>query len=294
MFQNKIWVVDEAKLYPKLIKAISEGKAVIHDGVAYWAEGSGQTGVIQHLPFKETVVQNVEEALKMAQATTVIATAVSTGIILAAIVVQTRYLAAKLDKIQETVDVIAKDIHAQNIIFYMDKIAEYVGNVEVARSLLKDRSLAEEIHELAYPLLTTLASKRNQVMSFVDNILSLAKTSPDVSPRHYELIVNFAQMMLDIMPVGIHIEYLLTSRIGKPRLAEHLLLDGAEQFNGALGVYKNFMNELHRDLVKGQIGNRKSVYQAIESRAMQLIKSEENKILLSLPTGRVAPNLLPG
>jgi len=291
MFQDKIWVVDETKLYPKLIQAMSEGKAVIHDGVAYWAEGSGSTGVIQHLPFKETAMQSVEEALKMAQATTVMAAAVSTGIILAAIVVQTRYLAGKLDKIQETVDVIAKDVHAQNIVFYMDKITEYVGHVEAARTLLKDRSLADEVRELAIPLLMTLAGKRNQVLSFVDNILGLAKSSKDVTPRHFELIANFAQMMLDLMPFGIHVEYLLTSRIGKLRLAEQVLLDGAERFNAALGVYRGFMNDLHRDFVRGQIGERASVYQSIEARAMQLIKSEESKILLSLPTGRIAPLL---
>jgi hypothetical protein len=93
------------------------------------------------------------------------------------------------------------------------------------------------------------------------------------------------------MPAGIHIEYLLTARIGKPRLAEHILLDGAERFDDAIGIYRAFMNELHRELIKGQIGNRKNVYQSIESRAMQLIKSEENKILLSLPMGRVAPIL---
>jgi hypothetical protein len=98
-------------------------------------------------------------------------------------------------------------------------------------------------------------------------------------------------MMLDLMPFGIHVEYLLTSRIGKLRLAEQVLLDGAERFNSALGVYRGFMNDLHRDLVRGQIGERASVYQSIENRAMQLIKSEESKILLSLPTGRVAPLL---
>ncbi|WP_137823533.1 hypothetical protein [Pseudomonas sp. D(2018)] len=291
MFQDKIWVVDEAKLYPKLIQAMSEGKAVIHDGVAYWAEGSGSTGVIQHLPFKETAVQSVEEALKLAQATTVIATAVSTGIILAAIVVQTRYLAGKLDKIQETVDVIAKDVHAQNIVFYMDKITEYVGHVEAARTLLKDRSLAGEIRDVAIPLLMTLAGKRNQVLSFVDNILSFARSSKDVTPRHFELIANFTQMMLDLMPFGIHVEYLLSSRIGKLRLAEQVLLDGAERFSIALECYRGFMNDLHRDLVRGQLGDRANVYQSIESRAMKLIKSEENKILLSLPTGRAAPLL---
>jgi len=288
MFQDKIWVVDEAKLYPELVKALSEGKAVIHDGVAYWAEGSGSTGVIQHIPFKETLAQSAEEALKIAQTTTVIASAISTGIILAAIAVQTRYLTAKLVKIQETVDVIAKDIHMQNRIFYMDKITEYIGHIEFARTLLKDRSLSDEIQELASPLLTQLASKRSQVMFFIDHILNFAKSTSDVSEKHFELILNFVQMMLSIMPFGVHIEYLLASRIGKPRLAEQILIDGACRFNDSISLYKNFMNDLHRDLIKGQLGDRKGVYQQIESQAKTLINSEENKILLSLPMGRIA------
>lgn len=288
MFQDKIWIVDEVKLYPELVKALSEGKAVIHDGVAYWAEGSGKTGVIQHLPFKETIAESVEEALKIAQTTTVIAVAISTGIILAAIAVQTRYLTAKLNKIQETVDVIAKDIHMQNKIFYMDKITEYIGYIEFARTLLKDRSLSDEIQELASPLLTQLASKRSQVMFFIDNILNFAKSTSDVSEKHFELILNFVQMMLSIMPFGVHIEYLLASRIGKPRLAEQMLIDGAARFNDSISLYKNFMNDLHRELIKGQLGERKGIYQQIESQAKLVINSEENKILLSLPMGRIA------
>lgn len=288
MLQEKIWIIDEAKLYPNLIQAMSDGKAVIHDGVAYWAEGSGKTGVIQHLPFKETAFQNVEEALKIAQTTATIATAVSTGIILAAIVVQTKYLAIKLNKIQGTVDVISQDVHAQSIVFYMDKITEYVGHIEAARTLLKDRSLADEIRELAIPLLTTLAGKRNQVLSFLDNILGLANSSKDVTPKHFELITNFAQMMLELMPFSIHIEYLLSSRIGKLRLAEQILIDGSERFNAALEVFRGFMNELHRELVRGKIGERVGTYRSIEGRATQLFQSEQNKLLLSLPTGRVA------
>ena len=288
MLQEKIWIIDEAKLYPNLIQAMSDGKAVIHDGVAYWAEGSGKTGVIQHLPFKETAFQNVEEALKIAQTTATIATAVSTGIILAAIVVQTKYLAIKLNKIQGTVDVISQDVHAQSIVFYMDKITEYVGHIEAARPLLKDRSLEDEIRELAIPLLTTLAGKRNQVLSFLDNILGLANSSKDVTPKHFELITNFAQMMLELMPFSIHIEYLLSSRIGKLRLAEQILIDGSERFNAALEVFRGFMNELHRELVRGKIGERVGTYRSIEGRATQLFQSEQNKLLLSLPTGRVA------
>lgn len=95
---ERIWILDESKLNKTLVDALAEGKAVIHDGVAYWAEGSGKTGVIQHLPFKEATVKSVEEAIKTAQMTTVIATAASTCIILGALIIQTKYLAAKLDK----------------------------------------------------------------------------------------------------------------------------------------------------------------------------------------------------
>jgi hypothetical protein len=48
---EKIWVLDETRLSSEFVKAYTEGKAAIHDGVAYWAKGSGKTGVIQHLPF---------------------------------------------------------------------------------------------------------------------------------------------------------------------------------------------------------------------------------------------------
>lgn len=288
MLRGKIWVVDEAKLYETLVQAMSDGKAVIHDGVAYWAEGSGSTGIIQHLPFKETAVRSVEEALKLAQATTVIAAGISTAIILAAIVVQTKYLAAKLDKIQGAVDAIAQDVHAQNIVFYMDKVTEYMGQVEVARTLLKDRSLAEEIREMAIPLLMSLAGNRNRVLSFLENILGLAKASKQVTPKHFELIANFSHMMLELMPMGIHVEYLLSSRIGKLRYAEEILIDGSERYTATLDAFRSFMNDLHRDVVRGGAGERLKAYKAIEARAKQLLDSEHNQLLLSLPTGRIA------
>ncbi|MCG7602076.1 hypothetical protein MHM84_20245 [Halomonas sp. McH1-25] len=285
---EKIWVVDESALSEKLIRALAEGKAVIHDGVAYWAEGSGQTGIIQHLPFKETLVKSAEEAIKAAQMTTVIATAASTCIVLGALIVQTKYLAAKLDKIQSTVDEISRDLHAQNIIYYMDKITDYIGCVEVARTLLSDRSLVDEIKDIAYPLLASVAAKRNHALSFIDNILNLARNTNELTDKHYELVVNFAHMMMEIMPLGMHIEYLLASRVGKPRLAEQILLDGAKRYDGAMNLYKDFLNEQHRALVRGSIGGRAEIYHRIEHKAEQLIGSQENRLLLSLPTGRIA------
>lgn len=285
---EKIWVLDESKLNDTLIDALAKNKAVIHDGVAYWAEGSGKTGVIQHLPFKEAAFKSAEEAIKAAQMTTVIAAAASTCVILGALIVQTKYLAAKLDKLQETVDEISKDIHSQNIIYYLDKITDYLGGIDFARTLLRERSLSVEIREVAYPLLAQLAAKRNHVLSFIDNILNLAGNPADITHRHYELIVNFAHMMMEIMPMGIHTEYLLTARVGKPRLAEQILLDGADRYDLAMLSYKGFMNDQHKELVRGTLGDRASTYKKIDSKFEALLNSSENKLLLELPVGRMA------
>ncbi|WP_439252935.1 hypothetical protein [Pseudomonas monteilii] len=285
---QKIWVLDEAAFSKKLIDALAAGKAVIHDGVAYYAEGSGMTGIIQHLPFKETVFTSAEEALKAAQMTTIMATAASTCVILGALIIQTKYLAAKLDKIQHTVDEIAKELHGQNIIYYMDKVTDYIGNIEVARTLLKDRNLVSEIKDIAHPLLASAAAKRNHALSFVDNILALAQNSNELTNKHYELVVNFAHMMLEIMPLGIHTEYLLAARIGKPMLAQLVLEDGADRYQGAMQQYKGFLNAQHRERVRGNIGDKGATLQRIEDKARQLIQSQENKLLLTLPNGRMA------
>lgn len=284
----KVWIIDESKLSKQLLDALSEGKAVIHDGVAYWAEGSGKTGIIQHIPFKETALKSAEEAIKHAQMTTIMAAAASTCIILGALIVQTKYLAEKLDKIQIAVDEIAKELHSQNIVYYMDKVTDYIGSIEFAKTLLKDRSLADEIREITFPVLASSAAKRNHALSFIDNILNLVRNSEELTNKHYELIINFAHMMLEIMPLGIHAEYLLASRIGKPRLAEQILLDGAERYQSALSVYKKFLNTEHRNLIRGTIGNRAEVFHSIEKKAEYLFSSDENSILLSLPLGRVA------
>ena len=140
-----------------------KGKAVIHDGVAYWAEGSGKTGIIQHIPFKETMLKSAEEAIKAAQMTAVIAAAASTCIILGALIIQTKYLAAKLDKIQVTVDEIA-GLHSQNIVYYMDKVQITLEELRL-QNLAKGRILAHEIRR-SLSLLAASAAKRNHALSF--------------------------------------------------------------------------------------------------------------------------------
>lgn len=288
MYQQQLWIFDESKFNPTLIEALSEGKAKFVDGVAYWIQGSERVGIIQHLPLKEVSISNIEEAVKIAESATAVAASVSTGLILAAIAVQTKFLADKLNTLQSTVDEIAKDVHSQHILFYMDKITEYVGHVEAAKCLLKDRSIADEIVDIASPMLGNLASKRNQVLSFIDNILNLVNSKAEITPKHFELIISFVHMIMELIPFGIYVEHLLCARIGKIRLSEQILIDGAERFNAVFDNFRSFMNQLHRDVVRGQLGEREKIFFSVEEKIVKLFKSGQHKYLLSPQEERVA------
>lgn len=288
---DKVLVPDVTRFNEKLKVAMQQGMVVFRDGVAYWAEGSGQQGrILQHLPLKEISLNSLEEAIKAAQMTTVLTSAVSTSILLGALVVQTQYLSAKLDAIQRTVDHLAQELHSQNVLYYMDKVTEYLGGVEVARNLLRDRSLAMEIREVAYPLMSQLAAKRNHVLLFTDNIQALASDSKTLTPEHYRLVLQFMQLMLDVIPGAIHTEHLLACRVDKPRLGEQLLLDGAERYERALVGYKRMLNLEFTRLTRGELSDdrKAAVLRDIEQQAAELFQSAQHRQLLELPGGRVA------
>ncbi len=212
--EKTIFILDERRLTKEFIEAYNAGKVTIRDGVGYWAKGSGKTGIIKHLPFKEAPYEGVKEAMKQAQIANVLTAAASTSVILGAIVVQTRYLASKLETLQAQVDVIAQDQHSSNIVFYLEKVTSYAGLIASARTLLINRDVIDECRDIASLLLTSLMVQRNQILSFVDNLLSYA-VSQEVSPRYYKLVVNFVQTILDVVPSAAHLEFLLSDRMGR-------------------------------------------------------------------------------
>jgi hypothetical protein len=286
--EQTVFVLDEERLTKDFIEAYNAGKVTIRDGVGYWAKGSGNTGIIKHLPFKEAPYEGVKEALKKAQLTNVLTTAASTSVILGAIVVQTRYLASKLETLQEQVDVIAQDQHSANIVFYLEKVTSYAGLIASARTLLIDRNVIDECMDVASSLLASLLIQRNQILSFVDNLLSYAG-GIEVSPRYYNLVVNFVQAILDVVPSAAHLEFLLSDRMGRFGLSEILLREAREGYERGLLAYKSFLVESKNSIIKGSfLLERKQVFDDIEEQALLLFNSEMNAALMRLPEGKVA------
>ncbi len=282
---DTLFRIDWSSVAPEVVKGLQDGTMRVSsaNGVAYWARGSGSTGAVQHLPFVQANVSNASnlmesaKLLQAAQQAQMVAIGISTGVIVGAIVIQTMYLARKLDKLQKTIDLVSEDVHSQNIVFYMNKIADYFGSVESARIYLLDRSLKEEVRDVALPVLADLSIRRNQLFSFIDNILQLAK-SDALSQRHYELIIDFVTLALEMLPKGAFVEKELYVFIEKYGLAELVIEQAETRYLNLLSTYKGWCNEQVKLAVNGSA--RSGSILGRDDELKYLFSSEENKLLI--------------
>ena len=246
---------------------------------------------MEQLQSVASATQNVAQAVQSMQNVLMATQVLSSVVVVGAIVVQTQYLGRKLDAIQDTVDEIAQTQHEQNLVFYMDKIGDYMGYVEYARSLLEDRAMATEIREVATPLLAHLGSKRNHIASLVDNIAGYVKNSAGErsESKHFKLMLDFIHMLVDILPGALHAEHLLAARIGKPALAQSILWSGAQKYEQVLGSYRGLMNQLNREMVAGALGQQgERVFMEYKPKLLELMQSPVNQMLLFRQQAKIA------
>ena len=289
-FEKTVYVLDESLFGDKLVAALAQDKAVFHDGVAYWAKGSGGQGVIQHLPFKELPleqVQSVSQAVKTLQNTTLITTAVSTTVIVGVIIAQTQYLAAKIEDVRKAVDQVSSKVDEQNLIFYIDRFSSYLGHLETCRTLLSDRNMASEIEDLAVGFLPEFMSARNYVLSLVQGVSRFLEER-SVSSENTKALLGFSLACLDMVPKGIHMEYLLSARIGKVALAEQILIEGEKKHTAAKEAFRRNLNLIAKNVVAGNAGREQSLLlNEFGLSAKALFDSEDNALLLMPPTRKV-------
>lgn len=277
--------IDWSQVTSKVIQGLNDGsmKLSASNGNVYWAQGSGHSGIVDQLPFVPTgvdgsnsLLQSVQ-AIQAAQGAQMLAIGLSTSVILGAIVIQTMYLARKIDALQRSIDGVSQDIHAQNIVFYMNKVSDYFGAVEAARIYLLDRTLAGEVQSLGPSVLSDLAIRRNQLMLFVDNILGLAESGA-LSQGHYEMIIEFVTLTLDLLPKGITVERELYNFIDKYGLAELVGQQAGQRYEKLLVEYRGWCNQQRKAAISG---NRLAIsIRSKDEKLKSLFSSEENRSLL--------------
>ncbi|EOX7394800.1 hypothetical protein ACOMQ0_003556 [Enterobacter quasiroggenkampii] len=280
--KETLLTIDWVNVYKEVKSALETGNVIIRDGVAYWHAMSGKSGIAQHLPLKEVVLEtasigDIKQLTQMAQTVQLAAVGVSTGIIVGAMVVQTMYLSKKIDQLQQSMDLISEDVHAQNVIFYMDKLSRYFGVVESARVMLLDRTLVDETHDVAAHLIVRMGNERNEVLSFIDNLLSFADK---LSDRHLEQVLDFITLMLDLVPKAIYIESQLCDRYGKFRLAEHLMRENSRRYAATLEHYRQWCNSKVKESISGRVEPQSLAFTRKQEDLRLLFKSEDNALLL--------------
>ncbi len=291
-----IMVPDWDKVDPEIIELLKTGHMHLREGVIYWAKGKklveGAGSIVKHLPFKEMTVDvsqgvNVEQLMKATAAMQKgigVAVGLSTGIILAAIVIQTAYLSHKLNKIQTSIDKIAVEIQTQNKLFYLEKLSSYMGSIMATHEMLAVSKESEAYPEVIAPLLATLAQQRNELCTFLMNLIGWIDHSKaienKITDEHAALIVDFVTSVLDVMPKSIYVESALYAILGKYHHADALVESAAIKYNAVLNSYRLWASDGYDKWLAGQ-GSRSSHLLVNKFTDIKnLLHSIENQMLL--------------
>ena len=288
---DKVFSFDIENFSKKLLEAIANDQVIFRDGVAYWKKGLENVGIIQHIPLKEVSSVSIESFIQglgslqsTLQTTIVAAQAISTATLMVAMVVQTQILSKKIEAVQQCVLKVSQDIKEQNILFYTDKTSEYLALLQTFKLLLDNRTPLTDVNALANNTLSSSIQLKNHLISFIGNLLSLVQSQKISSQQHIELILQFVQQMMEILPVGMHLEFILSHRLHQNEFSQVLIEDSYRQYSGLMNQYRNYLNEINNGLKEFRIKQEQvPFFEKIRLPAKNLIQSPIHIELLEKP-----------
>lgn len=288
---DKVFSYDVEKFSKELLEAIANNQVIFRDGVAYWKRGLENVGIIQHIPLKEvstvgieTFVQGLSSLQSTLQTTIVAAQAISTATLMVAMVIQTQILSKKIEAVQQCVLKVSQDIKEQNILFYTDKTSEYLALLQSFKLLLDNRTPLTIVNQLANNTLSSSIQLKNHLISFIGNLLSLVQSKKISSQQHIELIMQFIQQMMEVLPIGMHLEFVLSHRLHQNEFSQVLIEDSNHQYSGLMNQYRNYLNEISNDLKEFRIKQEQvPFFEKIRLPAKTLIQSSIYVELLENP-----------
>lgn len=285
---QQAFTFDYDRFNSTLIEAIEKKQAVFRDGVAYWKKGLEQKGIIQHLPLKpiemvtnnqflssmESIQATINSTQAALESAIVLTQAVSTASLMLATVIQTQILTKKIEQVQQCVLEVAHDIKEQNTVFYMDKASEYLGVLQNFKVLLNSRVNINNVDILANQTLSSSIQTKNHLISFISNILSLINLGEIKNQHHEQLILQFIQQMMEILPFGMHCEFILSHRLNHMDFSQILIEESNIQYAELLEQYRFYLNKINNGL-KGLVIKPEDVpyFEQIKAPAKKLINS---------------------
>ena len=289
--KTKIYAFDESLYNPKLIEALKNNQAIFRDGVAYWKKGLKTSGIIQHIPLKEvsavtseTFVKTLGSLQSTLQGTIVAAQAVSSATLMIAVVVQTQILSKKIEAVRSSVLQVSQNVNEQNILFYTDKASEYLSVVHNLKLILESNEDIQVIESLANTTLANSMQLKSHLSFFILNLLNLIKSEQIQDKQHTGLVLNFIQQMMEVLPVGMHLEHLVSHRLGQYELSQTLIKDSHNKYSILLENYRGYLNTTNNRMKLSQAeAENLSYFNKIKQPALNLISNQIHVELLEKP-----------
>lgn len=288
---DKVFTYDVEKFSKELLDAIANNQVIFRDGVAYWKKGLKNVGIIQHIPLKEISSVSLESFIgslnslqSTLQATIITAHALSTSALMIAMVIQTQILSKKIEAVQQSVLLVSNDIKEQNILFYTDKASEYLALLQTFKLLLDQRTPLTAVDALANNSLASSMQIKNHLVSFIGKLIGLLQARKISSLNHTEIILQFIQQMMELLPIGMHLEFILSHRLKQNEFSQVLIEDSQVKYANLLNQYRNYLNEINSGLNEFRIKKEDvPFFEKISVPAKRLISSSIHIELLDKP-----------
>ena len=150
--------------------------------------------------------------------------------------------------------------------------------------LLDNRTPLTIVNQLANNTLSSSIQLKNHLISFIGNLLSLVQSKKISSQQHIELIMQFIQQMMEVLPIGMHLEFVLSHRLHQNEFSQVLIEDSNHQYSGLMNQYRNYLNEISNDLKEFRIKQEQvPFFEKIRLPAKTLIQSSIYVELLENP-----------
>lgn len=289
--ETEIFAFDEALFSEVLIKALKNNQVIFRDGVAYWKKGLESTGIIQHVPLKkvqtltsETFIKSLGSMQSSLQGTIVAAQAISTASIMMATVIQTQILSKKIEVVRSAVLQVSQTVNEQNILFYTDKVSEYLSVVQNLKLVLQSNEDIEVIESLANSVLAESMQLKSHILFFISNLISLIESGQIKDKQHLGLILKFVQQMMEILPVGMHLEHILSHRLGQYQFSQTLIEDSHQKYATLLTKYRGYLNLMNNRVKSFELeASEVPYFNKIKQPALDLIANQIHVELLEKP-----------
>lgn len=238
--------IDLSQLTPDILNKINAGEYVISQSGGLVRDLNGK--IIKHIPLKEISCENIantQQLITSFQNSLALSTALSTGIILGAIIVSTKLILNKLNKIEELAEQILQEIYDQNRFQYFLQLKEYIAT---AVSLKELSPVLNENKDLVLMKLNQLSIKRQEILIVsIERMMQLNK----LSTTHKEIVLNFLHQTITLLPKLFYLEKDVAIALNRLKYAKILENNFIYEYNKLNNKYKSILNIEYQNFIKG-------------------------------------------